>query len=623
MNIFTLDAETFFSDDYTLSKSTTEAYVRDPRFEAHGWAVRDPRADAPPRWFTHNEFIGFASTIDWSKAAILAHHSQFDLFILNHHYGIRPKFIFDTLSMARLLLGNHLSVGLDSLAKHFGLAAKTVPYNLFKGKHWNELSPQVQQQVGEGACHDVELTWQLFQILAKQFPAEEYEIVDTTVKMFTNPVLQADIDMLAQVWETENTAKQGRLEALGIDVSELQSSEKFASLLRQEGVEPATKDGKNGEIYAFAKTDQFMRDLLEDDNDRVRALAEARLGAKSTLLQTRAETLGWMARRGPLCVYLSYAGAGTLRPTGGDSCNFLNLKRNSNIRRAILAPPGYLLAPIDSSQIEARVCAYLAGQTDLLDKFASGGDPYADLASLFYGEPIYKPQKNDPRALELEQKRGCGKQAVLMCQYGAAGPKFKATAKAGLYGPPVEISPQDADRYVQIYRDTNPMICAKNTGYWAQAGRMLARLAGGEPLRWGPLEIRDHRIWLPNGCPLIYDTLEYHRPAPDEQVKEYERDGYWRVRTRQGWKTMWGSKLVQNICEAVSRVIVTQAMIRIVRLGYRVLNHPYDELLVLIPQDGREQEHLAACMTEMKRTPSWLPGLPLDCEGQVGERYSK
>lgn len=564
---------------------------------------------------------------DWSDTCIICHHTQFDGLILSHHYGVQPKLWMCTLSMARLLLGNHLSVGLDALAKHFGLAAKTVPYSLFQGRHWNELTPGVQQMVGNGCCHDVELTWSLLQQLGKGFPAEEFEVIDQTLRMFVQPVLRADVSMLARLWESENKRKLDRMGEIGVTAAELQSADCFATLLEREGIEIEYKDGKHKPIPCFAKTDEFMRDLLEHPNERIRSLAEARIGVKSTLLQTRAETLGWMARRGPLPVYLRYAGAGTLRPSGGDGCNWLNFKRGSDIRRAIMAPEGYLLAPVDSSQIECRVLHWLAGGPDdpVLQLFRDGKDPYAELASKFYGEPIYKPAASDPRKTEMEQKRGAGKQGRLMAGYGCAGPKFRATAKAGLYGPPIDMSLEDANRFVQTYRAETPSICAPHTGYWAMAGRMLARLAGGPPTEWGPLRIQDHRIYLPNGCPLIYDTLEYHVPSESERetLKAFEQDGYWRVRTRHGWKTMWGSKLVQNICEAVSRVIVTQAMIRCARMGYRALNHPYDELLFLIPRDGREQQHLQRCMVEMKRTPDWLPGLPLDCEGSLGERYSK
>lgn len=638
MNPVCIDIESYYSDitdesyprspKYTLSALSTEEYIRDPRFELHGAGIKWS-ADHEAKWYDEKELRYVLKEHDWSDTLLICHHHQWDGYALAHHYGVRPKMRACTLAMARLMNGAHMSVSLESVRKHYDIPPKITPYRLFINKHWHELDGSARQLVADGACDEVESIWKIFGLLLKQgFPSEEMEVVHGTLEMFCNPVLRADLPMLAKVWTDENDRKAKRMAELNVDAKALQSADKFAELLRAEGVEPETKQSDKGNtIYAFAKTDQFMRDLLEDDNERIRTLAEARLGQKSTLLQTRAETLGWMGRRGPLCVYLSYAGTGTLRPSGGDSSNFLNMKRGSDIRRSILAPDGFYLAPVDSSQIEARVCAYLAGQTDLVEKFRSHGDPYSDIATEFYGEKIYKPAKDDPRAKELEQKRGCGKQAILMCQYGCAAPKYKATAKAGLYGPSVEMSIETAEQHVQIYRENHPAICAKNTGYWAQAGKMLARLSAGEPIQWGPLLVKDHRIFLPNGCPLIYDSLEYHKPLDTdsdwEYLKDFERGGYWRVKTRRGWKKMWGSKLVQNICEAVSRVIVTQAMVRLQRMGYRTLNHPYDELLLLIPKDGNEQRHLEICKAEMVCEPTWLPGIPLDCEGELSERYSK
>ena len=631
MRLVVIDFETFFSDEFTLKKLSTEAYIRDSRFEAHGAAIKWSK-NHNAKWYDEKELRYVLKEEDWSDAFVVHHHAQFDGLILSHRFGVHPRMFGCTLSMARLLLGNHISVSLDSVRSQFGLPAKHTPYHLFRGKHWSEIEPAHQALIGDGACDEVESIWKLFHILGKDFPREELQVVDTIIKMFTEPVLGADIDMLAKLWESENTKKQTAMAELGVTEAELQSADKFIALLEAEGVEVEykpgkPKDGKEKLIPAIAKTDEFMRGLLEDDNDRIRTLAETRLGVKSTILQTRAETLGWMARRGPLPVYLRYAGAGTLRVAGGDGANWLNFKRGSVIRRAILAPDGYLLAPIDSSQIECRVLHYLAGGPDdeVLQEFRDGKDPYAALATKFYGEKIYKPEKDDPRKAEMESKRGAGKQARLMCGYGAAGPKYKATARAGLYGPSIDMPIEEATRQVNLYRYETPSVCAKNTGYWAEAGCMLARLAGGEPLQWGPLLIKDHRIYMPNGCPMIYDTLEYHVPESDEleSCKEFETRGWWRMKTRQGWKKMWGSKLTQNICEGVSRVIVSQAMNRITAMGYRVLNWPYDELLTLIPKDGKEEWHLQRCVAEMKREVSWLPGLPLDCEAQLSERYSK
>jgi DNA polymerase bacteriophage-type len=623
MRVVIIDYESYYDDTFTLSKMSTESYIRDSRFEAHGAAIKwGP--DTAARWYDERQLRYILKQEDWSDTFLIAWHAQFDGLILTHHYDVHPKMWSCPMSMARMIHGSSQSVSLENIRKLYGMPGKTTPYNLFRGKHWNEMTRDVQDQVARGAEDEVESIWQLFQRFAKNFPLEEYEVIDTVIRMFVDPMLTADMDMLAKLWTDERDAKIRRRTALGlVDDKELSSAAKFTTLLEAEGVEVEYKPGKKGPIPCFAKNDEFMQDLMEHPNERIRTLAEARIGAKSTLLQTRAETLGWMGKRGPLCVYLRHCGAGTLRPSGGDGANWLNFKRGSTIRRSIMAPPGYLLAPVDSSQIEFRVGAYLAGQEDVLDQLRRGEDPYVDIASEFYQEKIYKPAKNDPRRLEMEQKRGAGKQAKLMCQYGAAGAQFRKTAKAGLYGPPIDMTIEDANRFVKLYRDMSPAMCAKNTGYWAQAERMLARLGGGPPIEWGPLTVKDHKIFLPNGTYMVYDSLEYHRPDSDEEARDFERDGYWRVKAKHGWKKMWGAKLTQNICEAVSRVIVTQAMIRIKRIGFRTLNHPYDELLLLIPDDSKAEENLQLCMSEMKRTPDWLPGLPLDCEGALNVRYSK
>lgn len=603
---------------------STESYVRDPRFKTHGAAIKWS-ADTTARWYAEPQLRWMLQNEDWSDTFLVAHHCQFDGLILSHHYNVHPLRLGCTLSMARLLLGNHLSVSLDAVRKHFGIPMKSTPYHLMDNRYWYEMTRDVQDQVAEGACDEVESIWKIFHLLlAQNFPLEELKVIDTTLKMFTEPVLRGDAELLAKIWENENSKKADRVAALGVDPAELRSNDKFAELLRTEGIEPETKRGKNEQIYAFAKTDDFMRGLLEHDNERIRTLAEARLGEKSTLMQTRAETLGWMASRGSLCVYLRHAGTGTLRPSGGDGANWLNFKRQSALRRTIMAPDGFLLAPVDASQIECRVLHYLAGGPNepVIQKFRRKEDPYVDLASLFYKEPIYKPKRGDLRFEEMEAKRGMGKQGRLMCGYGAAALQFKVTAKNGLYGPSIEISIEDATAFVKLYRETNPSICGAN-GYWRQGEWALAKLAAGETAEWGPLNIKNKRIYLPSGQPVIYNTLEFHVPDSNEDCRNFERNGYWRMQTRHGWKKMWGSKIVQNMCEAVSRVIVSQAMNRITAMGYRVLNWPYDELLVLIPKDGREEQHAKRCAAEMKIAPSWLPGIPLDAEWSLGERYSK
>ena len=602
MRIVVADWESFFdSKDFTLKKLSTEAYVRDPRFKAHGVAIKwGPDTDA--RWYDEPEARYLLKNEDWSDVFMIHHHAQFDSLIESHHYGVYPKMIGCTLSMARLLLGNHLSVSLDAVRKHFNMPAKITPYGLFDGKQWNELSRETQQLLADGACDEVESIYKIFKLLAKDFPAEEFETVDATMRMFTEPKLKADVNKLAKLWEHEENSKAERYKTLGVSVDDLQSSERFAALLRQEGIEPETKPGKKGPIYAFAKTDEFMKELQDDEDERVRTLVEARLGAKSTLVQTRTETLGWMASRGNLCVYLNYAGAHTSRWSGGDGSNMQN--GVPAVNECILPPEGYRLIKPDASQVECRILNHVAGQEDKIQEFREGRDPYVGVAEAFCGHPVTKASHPELRQM--------GKVVELQAGYQSGGPKIKATIrnKAGLI-----ISLDDAEKFKVAYRKTHPYV----EQMWKTGGRMISALADGGPVEWGPVLIKDRKIWHPNGIPLNYH-LEYYRPTAEDECNDYERGGYWRRKTRKGWEKMYGGKLVENLIQFLARVAISQALIRIRRMGYYVVNTRHDDLWVLIPTDGNEETHIKNCCVEIARTPSWLPGIPLDAECHLDGR---
>ena len=130
------------------------------------------------------------------------------------------------------------------------------------------------------------------------------------------------------------------------------------------------------------------------------------------------------------------------------------------------------------------------------------------------------------------------------------------------------------------------------------------------------MRYENKRIILPNGCPLIYDTLEWHT---DPETGE----DYWRIKTRQGWTKLYGAKLVENVVQALARVITGEAMVKIARTGLRVVGMSHDEVWVLIPRNTLEQDMFQFCHAAMRTAPAWLPGIPLDAEGSMGERYAK
>lgn len=613
MNLLVLDFETFFDSDYTLKKMTTEAYIRDPRFEALLLGIIWPDWRGA-RWYTQDGIAQALGEVDWNNTAVLAHHAQFDGLILSHHYGIKPRFWYDTLSMARLVLGVHLSVGLDNLAKHFDLQGKQVPYNEFCGKRFAVLDRGLLGRLGAGCLHDCILTLDIFHRLKERFPQDEYQTIDTTIRMFTEPVLEGDIDLLGEIWMDEEKHRRKLITDLDVTKKDIGSDGTFSALLRAEGVEVEYKAGKKGPIPAFAKTDSFMEELLEHDNPRISALAAARLGIKSTIDQTRAERLGWMSRRGPsMPVYLRYCGAHTTRWSGGDGVNWQNLRRGGKLRKAIKAPPGATLVIVDSSQIECRILNAFAGQEDVIERFKTGADPYIGIATQAYGRKITKEDKAE---------RGTGKQLELSCGYGAGGATIQKTARLGTYGPPVQIDLETAERWKQLYRDTHLRVVQ----LWKDAELVLARMLNFVSCDWGPLQVRcdeaigSRRISLPGCAELIYDSLEWHIPTAEDPT--WLEPG-WRVKTRRGFPTkMYGAKLVENVVQYMARMHVAQAANRIVKYGIKIATTTHDELVAVVLLDMGQQTY-EIMTTELCRSPEWMPDLPLAAEGGVSERYEK
>jgi hypothetical protein len=358
MRIICLDMETYFdsASGYTLKKMTTEAYIRDPRFEAHGAGLyyEDKTGDMVSVWCSPRELREKIAEWRREKIALLCHHAHFDGLILSHHFDYRPDYWLDTLSMGRVCFDATVSLALESLASRFGLAPKSVPYSLFDGRHWHELDGATQELVANGCLHDCELTWQCAQYMLAgghpavpyAFPASELPVVDLTTRMFVEPCLVGDLDLLAQAWIAEDVARQELFNEIGCEGADLRKDALFATMLERLGVEPELKTtAKGNEKYAFAKSDFFMQDLLGHEDPNVVLLAGARLKAQSSIYQTRVERLGWSARRGPLPVYLAYAAAHTRRWGGGDKTNWHNFPRSDPanpgkgaIRRAIKAP---------------------------------------------------------------------------------------------------------------------------------------------------------------------------------------------------------------------------------------------------------------------------------------------
>jgi len=601
MNIITLDAETFYSDDFTLKKMTTEAYIRDPRFQTLLWAVK---IGDKPAIYRHPDVLRtdtrFRAAIE--NSAVLCHHAHFDGLILSHHFGLKPKAWLDTYSMARYLLGPDHPLSLAALAEEYGLPPKTIDYESFKGRRLEDIEPDALARLGAGAARDADTTYDLFCAMARDFPAVEYPIIDTTIRMFTEPRLVGDAELFATIRDREFLSKNERLYELGVGEKDLQSATKFVALLQAEGVEIEYKEGTNGDIPAIAKTDSFMRSLCDSDDARVAALANARLEVRATLAETRAGRLSDMSARGNLAVYLYYCGAHTRRWSGGDSVNLQNLTRGGDLRRGIRTPQGHLLAAPDQSQGECRILNWLAGQEDVLERFRRGADPYIPIASKFYGREITKADTAE---------RGLGKQLELSCGFGCGASKFQITAARGTYGPPIQLEAKRCEEAIDLYRSDH----ANVVRLWREADWAIRQLYDGKDFKWRILDGARSRLYHPNGTWLDYSGLFY-----EPEAKE------WRLRGRRGgWSKMYGPKLVENVVQWLSRIVTAEAMARFKAAGVPIVGMAHDDVWLLVNDPGtidtREELQGKICAM-MAVTPEWAPGLPLAAECKLGVTYS-
>ena len=380
--ILTVDFETYWnSKTYTLSKMTTEEYIRDKSFNAFGCCFHEYGTGDEIQWIRGDDLPEYLSGIDWGRTAVLAHNAQFDVSILSWKYGVTPAFIFDTLSMARALRGVEVGNSLARLALEFSLPPKGTA--VYSTDGLVELTPAVESELSSYCAHDVYLCEEIFKRLVVGYPASELRLINMTLKMYTRPLLVLDQEMLAKAIDEEREVREGLLQRLGIEEKSLASNPKFAEMLLALGVEPPKKKSKTTgkATLALAKNDAHFQALLNGDNADVAALCEARLKVKSTTERTRAQRFLEISRRGALPVPLSYYGAlsGRWTASKGSAINMQNLKRGSFLRKAIMAPEGYQLVVGDLSQIEPRVLAWLADYEDMLDIFRSGADPYAAL----------------------------------------------------------------------------------------------------------------------------------------------------------------------------------------------------------------------------------------------------
>ena len=603
MNLITLDFETYYTTkDLGFKTQTTEEYVRDPRFEVVGVAVKVN--NEPTQWCSDSldEIDLWLHQFDWDNSMVIAHNAMFDMAILNWHFDIRPKAIADTLSMARAINGIEVGNSLKKLAVHYNLGVKGEEVLQAVNLRRRDFSEEQLAAYGMYCINDVDLTYDLFLTLLPMFQRVELKLIDLTIRMFTEPQLRLDESLLQQHLIEVKERKRKLLDECGANIEDLMSNQKFAEVLRGLGVEPPMKisltTGK--EALALAKSDEGFKALAEHPDERVQTLVAARLGNKTTLEETRTERLIGIAGRGKIPVPLSYYAAHTGRWGGSDKINFQNFpSRGDNagkLKKAILAPEGHVIIDCDSAQIEARVLAWFAQQDDLVEAFRNGEDVYKIMASA-----IYRKEREEVTPSE----RFVGKTTILGAGYGMGGAKFQAQLKT--FG--VSISTEESARIISTYRGTYPSIPT----LWKSGSTAIDAMSKGRTATWGNgcITIGAEGILMPNGLYQRYPNLRKVRDKDGKDQYIYD--------SRKGAVKLYGGKLAENICQGLARCIIGEQLIKISR-KYRVVLTVHDAVACVAPKE-EAQEAMAYVMECMRYVPTWAQGIPLNCEAGIGESY--
>lgn len=616
MSIICCDLETFYDSEFSLSKLSTEEYIRDPRFEVIGCGISLGGRSAT--WYSGGDVGPALQALPWSSSSLLAFNTVFDGAILAWHYGIRPALYLDAMGMAKACGKTYRGASLSKVAETLGVGQKGDYVVQAKGKRLADFAPHELAAYGAYCCNDVDLTVKIYRLLAPHFPLSETKIQDLNLRLFTEPLLRFDSEALTAYHTHVVGEKQEKLakvaDLLGLRTydeqtlkTSLASNPQFAMALRAQGVEPPTKlSPKTGkETYAFAKTDPDFMELMEDDDPTVQALVSARLGVRSTIEETRAERFIEISTRGSWPTQYNYYGANTSRFSGAGNANPQNLKRGGKLRYAILPPPGHAILAADLSSVECRVLSYLAMQDDVINAFklhdrGEGPDVYCIFAEKIYRR-LVTPQNKTERTV--------GKIGELSLGYGAGWKAFKRMLFAQAGGMTMQQS--ECQGVVDIYRSTHKMV----VGLWDAGNEALAAMLRGADFdlgREGILQGTAEGIVLPNGLKLQYPEL---RQEWDKETRKTE----FVYTNRNKPVKIHGAVVIQNCVEALSRLILTDAWLRLAE-RVRIVMHSHDEIVAVVPYAEVERS-LDLMVSEMTREVVWARGLPLACEAKSGATY--
>lgn len=639
-----LDFETYFDKEYSLSKIQPWPYITDPRFEFTGLAAYQPGKS--PMFFAPDDIARrlqklHDNTNRFEDVVVVMQNAQFDATILAAKFGYYPRFIVDTKHLAAHLDARG-SKKLKDLAPSFGLVAKG-DTTQFSGQHWASMSQDERTALIEYAENDVTLEAQLFELLLPKLTCPEMElpIACHTIGLYTRPKIKFNFWLAARLQYKMRSKFDSIIADTGHTLEEISGDKSFVAILQDalpEGESVPMKQGKKKMIPALAKTDIEMQELLKHPDPAVKSLMEAREACGSWPNHIkRVQKMSVLAKAagGFLPIPKNYYGAHTGRFSGGGGINPDNLGGRGRaghgndpligrVRNLLMAPDGHKLVITDSAQIEARVLAWLAGETKLVDGFARGEDVYSEFATELFQAQVRKPKADDPPELYrvLSIRRGFGKDGILGSGFGMGGDKFHDRCNENPDLKPLfdsgEYDLAFSHGVIKTYRSTYPRVPA----FWKSLEKMFTlvtrfpaevwRWSAKDALQPGPGDLLT--LWNDGGTVNIQ--------LPSGRCLKYKHAAWTKGGLRYHYGPLWGGTLTENVVQAIARDLLVWWILRCEGGGISVVHHVHDEN-ISIARDNLAEETLRKMMAIMRRVPGWAAGCPVDAEGQICDAYTK
>ena len=600
-----VDVESYYDPQCTLSRDKLNyfEYLGHPLYELFGGAVSVDGAD--PVWMRPRRLLGYLSTLILrSRVVLVGHNAVFDVLSLKK-LGVpveKAVLLSCTQSMSRYFSPGR-SASLSAAAERFTSGKKGLELAMFKGLRWEEMDDAQRTTLGNYCVNDTVLCRDIYKRLSPKLPVTEKYAIDQSIRMVTEPALDADRDLMEELLEEEKEEAKKIIAKGGVPVEVLRSNVKFQKYLDDIGIPaPMKRNAKGKLIPAFGKNDagwSRLKSAFPEHTD----LFNARERSKSRLTETRLERFMGLA---DLCdqkmpVMIKYGAAHTLRFGGYGGLNQQNLPRTGRLRNVMKAPDGYKLVVADYNAIECRVIAWLSHCKALLNAFVSGGNPYTEFGKAFYNRVVDK--KTEPTYYMF-----C-KMVVLGLQYGMSGNRLSVEARELLS------DPNQAHRAHATYKQLYWQI----PQFWRDLESSMKAMLSGQSMTVGYLKTEPvlRAVRLPSGRVMEWPDLRFNETSGDLVFSDNRG-------ASMITKRIWGGSATENVTQAVARDLLVYAMY-LVNQEYpraKLVLHAHDELAYLV-KTAEARAFLKLLLSLMERQVPWAPGLPLKAEGSVEEVYGK